>query len=99
MFRRVNVCIYMHIDMDVLRLVHEYAFVFMFATIFTVTFCAHRISFENNLVCFCSVFHIIAKERRRRLGHLPVCMDWGMVFHAFSAGMHFMFSYRFFAYE
>ena len=48
--------------MDTLVGTHEYVFVFMLVTIFTVKLCAHTISFDDTLVCFLSCLHIIASR-------------------------------------
>ena len=59
---RVCVCMYMYIGVDILRFMHEYVFVcgdmflFMLVIVFAVTICAHTISFDGNLVCFCPVY-------------------------------------------
>ena len=34
---------------------HEYVLVYMLVTVFTITSCAHTISFDGNLVCFCPI--------------------------------------------
>ena len=67
-------------------------FVFMFVTVFTAKFCVPIISFDGNLACFCPVYTLFPQERRRRLGDLPVCMYWHMVFRAAPVDMHFVFS-------
>ena len=106
MYMCVYACVCMHVCMyigiDILRFMHEYAFVcgrrfvFMLVIVFAVTICAHTISIDGNLVCFCPVYTLLPQERRREPGDLAVCMDRHMVFSTSSVDMHFVFSCRFF---
>ena len=92
----VYVCMYKYIGMDILRFMHVYVLVFMLVAVFTVRFCAHIISFDDNLVYFCPAPSILPQERRCRLVDLPVCKDWHTVFRASSVNMHFIFFMSFF---
>ena len=85
----------MYIDMDILRIMHEYVFVFMLVAVFTATFCAGIILFDGNPFCFSPFYTLLPQERRRELGDLPVCVNRHMVFCASSVNMHFIFLYRF----
>ena len=70
-------------------LVHQYAFVSMLVTGFTVTFCAHIISFDGNLVS--ALFtHYCHKRGGANLATCPFV--WiGMWSFASSVNMHLIF--------
>ena len=70
---------HLHIGMNILGIMHEYVFVFVLVAVFTVTFCAHIISFDSNLIVFVLFNVLLPEKSRSRLEDL-VCMDWHMVF-------------------
>ena len=79
--------------MDILRIIHvQNVFVFKLVTVFTVTFCAHVILFDANLVCFCPVYTLLPQERWRRFGDLPVCMGRQIVCFLCGHAFHFFMS-------
>ena len=83
----VRMHLYMHVNisMSMPKFMQEYVFVcermfvFMLIIVFAVTFCAHVILFDDNLVCFCPAYTLLVQERRRTLGDLPVYMSWFMI--------------------
>ena len=82
--------VFMGVCINILRFMHEHVFVckrmfvFMLVTVFNVTFCAHILSSDSNLACFCPVYILLPQERRHRLGDLPIHMDCHMAFRASS---------------